>query len=109
MQDIPVFRIDKFVVPATTKDRFLERLTVTHNALDTAAGCEQNFILEQVDGPGQYNVVTFVKWKNHEHYDAARKVAVSRQAEEGFNPATFMEELGVVADLGNYTVLNTLS
>ena len=109
MQDIPVFRIDKFIVPATTKDLFLERLTGTHKALDTATGCEQNFILEQVDGPGQYNIVTFVKWKNREHYEAARLVAVSRQAEEGFHPAAFMEELGVVADLANYTVLNTLS
>lgn len=108
MQDIPVFRVDKFIVPATTKDRFIERLIVTHNALDTATGCEQNLILEQVDGSGQYNVVTFVKWKNREQYDAARKLALSRQSKEGFNPAAFMEELGVVADLGNYNVVKTL-
>ncbi|MDZ4309255.1 MAG: hypothetical protein U1A24_01660 [Cypionkella sp.] len=109
MQNKPVFRIDKFVVPAITKDRFLGRLTVTHDAMDAAAGCEQNFIPEQVDGRGQYNIVTLVKWKDRECYEAAKKRAVSRQAEEGFNPAAFMKELGVVADLGNYTVLQAAS
>ena len=105
MSEEPFFRIDKFMVPAASRARFVERLNRTHRALDSAEGCEQNLILEQVEGPGRFNIVTFVKWRNESCYQKAREAAKQRQSESGFDPATFMEELGVVADLGNYVDL----
>lgn len=105
MPEGPFFRIDKFIVPAESRHRFTERLKLTHEALDSAPGCEQNLILEQIEGPGRFNLVTFVRWRDRTCYEAARKAAQKRQNAAGFNPSAFMED-GVVADLGNYADLD---
>lgn len=97
-----LYRIDKFVVPPISRDRFIERLEKTHRTLDHADGCEQNIILEQVDGPGQFNIVTFVQWRDEAAYQAAKNASQASQAAEGFDSAAFMKELGVVADLAIY-------
>ncbi|GHC65076.1 antibiotic biosynthesis monooxygenase family protein [Limoniibacter endophyticus] len=97
-----LYRIDKFVVPPTSRDRFMERLKKTHDALDHVDGCEQNLILEQVDGTGRFNIVTFVQWRDETAYQAAKSAAQARQAADGFNPAQFMKELEVAADLAIY-------
>ena len=93
------YRIDKFVVPPTSRDRFMERLNKTHEAIDHVDGCEQNLVLEQVDGTGQFNIVTFVQWRDEAAYHAAKSAAQARQAADGDDPAQFMKELEVVADL----------
>ena len=105
MSEEPFFRVDKFSVPAASRPRFIERLRRTHDALDEAPGCEQNMILEQIEGTGRFNIVTFVRWRNRACYDEARTAAKERQDRSGFNPQVFMDELCVVSDLGNYACL----
>lgn len=105
MTNSPVYRIDKFIVPMPSKARFLERLRITHDMLDQAEGCEQNLLLEQVDGTGRFNVITFVQWRNAACYAAARQQSLAAQAATGFDPAAFMQELGVIADLADYHAL----
>lgn len=98
----PLYRVDKFIVPPQSLDRSLERVKKTHDALDQADGCERNLILEQFDGPGQFNVVTFVQWRDEAAYKAARQAALARQTAEGFDPQAFIKELGVMADIAVY-------
>ncbi len=105
MPNEPFFRIDKFMVPTASRDRFTDQLKQTHDALDALTGCEENMIFEQSEGPGQFNIVTFVKWRDRACYEEARKAAQEHQALSGFDPAAFMADLGVVPDLGNYTCL----
>ncbi len=65
-------------------------------------GCQQNLVLTQTGGPGEFNVVTVVEWASTQAIVAAQDVMQKRYAEEGFDPAAFMRRLGVRADLGLY-------
>ena len=105
MTHTAVYRIDKFIVPLQSKARFLERLRTTHDRLDQVEGCDRNLLLEQVDGEGRFNVITFVQWRNAACYGAAREQSQAAQAATGFDPAVFMQELGVIADLADYQAL----
>lgn len=102
MPSEPIYRIDKFIVPAAARDRFIERLRATYRALDDAEGCQRNLVLEQVSGAGEFNIVTFVEWRDAAAYEIARTASQERHAATGFDPKQFMDELGVKADLGNY-------
>jgi heme-degrading monooxygenase HmoA len=97
-----VFRVDKFIVPAGALPAFMGRVHHTQHTLDTLPGCRQNLVLTQTGGTGEYNVVTLVEWASAEAMAAAHGLMQRKYAEEGFDPATFMQGLGVRADLGLY-------
>lgn len=100
----PIYRIDKFIVPAKSMARFMTQVRATHLILDGAEGCLQNLVLEQVSGPGEFNVVTFVEWSNVDAFEVAKTVLQTHHAASGFVPKQFMKELDVRADIANYTV-----
>jgi heme-degrading monooxygenase HmoA len=98
----PVYRIDRFNVPANALSAFVERLHTTQRALDQLPGCRQNLVLRQPDLAGEFNVMTVVEWTDESHMAAAKATMQARYAQERFDPAAFMQELGVQADLGVY-------
>ncbi|WP_066702733.1 antibiotic biosynthesis monooxygenase [Curvibacter delicatus] len=98
----PVFRVDKFVVPADALPAFIEQVRRTQQALGVLPGCRQNLVLTQTGGPGEFNVVTLVEWANTQAIAAATAAMQQKYAEEGFDPSAFMRGLGVRADLGLY-------
>lgn len=106
MKTESIFRVDKFAVPAQSRDAFMARLQVTHKTLGAADGCVQNLVLEQVSGAGEFNVVTIVEWRDTAAYENARQAAQQRQKENGFDPQSYFRELGIKADLGNYTPMS---
>ncbi|MBI3778996.1 MAG: antibiotic biosynthesis monooxygenase [Gammaproteobacteria bacterium] len=98
-----VFRIDRFVVSANALPAFIERVHRIQRMLGTMPGCQQNLVLTQTGGSGEFNVVTVVEWENAEAMVAAKKLVQKKYAEEGFDPTTFMQKLGVRADMGLYS------
>jgi heme-degrading monooxygenase HmoA len=96
------FRVDKFVVPAHALPAFMERVHRIQRMLDGVPGCRQNLVLTQTGGTGEFNVVTVVEWANAQAMDAAKAIVRKKYAEEGFDPASFMQRLGVRADMGIY-------
>lgn len=101
-QTASIFRVDKFVVPEATREKFVERLRTIQALLDGLEGCLQNLVLEQVSGPGTFNFVTIVEWASQEAMDNARNVATAEYARTNFNPQAFMQQLGITADMGSY-------
>lgn len=99
----PVFRIDKFAVPADALPAFLEQVHRVRQTLGALPGCQQNLVLTQTGGPGEFNVVTIVEWVNTQAIVAATAVMQKKYAAEGFDPSAFMQTLGVRADLGLYS------
>jgi len=97
-----VYRIDRFNVPANALPAFMERLRITQRALDPLPGCRQNLVLAQPDIAGEFNVITVVEWSDEAHMAAAKAAMQARYASERFDPAAFMQSLGVQADLGVY-------
>ena len=71
-------------------------------AAGVSIGCRQNLVLTQPDLAGEFNVMTLVEWSHESHFAAAKAVMQARYAQERFDPAAFMQQLGVQADLGTY-------
>ncbi len=97
-----IFRIDGFAVPTAALPAFLERVRLTQAALDGLPGCKQNLVLTRSGGAGEFNLVTIVEWSDAASMANAKAHMQARYAEEGFDPASFMQELGVKPDFGLY-------
>lgn len=97
-----IFRIDRFAVPAEALPAFMERLRFTQQTLDTVPGCKQNLVLKQEGSPGEFNIITVVEWSDAEAITAAKATMHAKYMEEGFDPAAFIQKLGVQADMGVY-------
>ncbi len=100
-----IFRVDKFSVPPSARGPFIAKIRETHALLDGVDGCLQNLVLEQVSGPGEYNMVTIVEWRDAAAFEQAKLAAQMRHEASGFDPGTMLKELGIEADLGNYHLL----
>jgi len=96
------FRVDRFVVPQPALAQFMTRLRETQRRLDELAGCRQNLVLSKPGAGGTVDVVTIVEWADATAMQAARVAMQARYEREGFDPAGFMRELGVEADMGAY-------
>lgn len=97
-----VYRVDKFVVPAAARDEFMARILNIREILDGMKGCCQNLVLEQVSGPGEFNVVTIVEWEDANALEKAKTAVAARYTEMNFNPQETMARLGIKADMANY-------
>ncbi len=100
-----VFRVDKFVVPATARQEFLEKVGKTHELLGTMKGCLQNLVLEQESGPGAFNFVTIVEWGGVEAIENAKSAVMALHSQIGLKPQELFARLGITADLANYRTL----
>ena len=96
------FRLDRFVVPPHALPQFLTRLHETQKRLDELAGCRQNIVLKRTTGSGDVHVVTIVEWASAEAMRDAKAVMQAHYEREGFDPASFMNGLGVQADMGTW-------
>lgn len=96
------YRIDKFIVPAAAKTAFLHRIQRTHALLDSLPGCQQNLVLVGGETEQQLELVTVVQWQDAAACAAAKAKVQRHYLDEGFEPAAFMRELGVRADMGSF-------
>jgi heme-degrading monooxygenase HmoA len=101
-----VYKVDRFTVPAAAMIAFTARLEQISHTLADQPGCLQSLILvEQGAIGGNQEVVTVVHWESEATFAAARVKLQMRYAAEGFNPPTFMRELGVNASMGVFREL----
>ncbi|MDB5092242.1 MAG: antibiotic biosynthesis monooxygenase [Candidatus Eremiobacteraeota bacterium] len=98
-----VFRIDKFVVPADVLPTLMERVRRSQRLLNAIPGCRQNLVLTQTGNAGEVNLMTLVEWESADAVNAAKAVVQETYAQEGFDPASFLQSLGVRMDVGIYT------
>lgn len=97
-----IYRVDKFIVPQTAREEFLKRVHDTHRVLRHQPGFIRDALLEQIAGPGKFNIVTVAEWENQDAMDTARAAVMKAHAESGFNPQETMARLGIEADIANY-------
>lgn len=101
-----IYRVDKFVVPLAAREEFLSRVRATHHVLRRQPGFVRDLLLEQVAGPGRFNLVTIAEWDSQQAIDAARAVVAKAHSEAGFNPQETMARLGIEADIANYQAID---
>jgi heme-degrading monooxygenase HmoA len=100
-----VYRIDKFRVPKPARDEFIQKVRLTHEFIKTQPGFIQDFVFEQIGGPGEFNFVTVAVWESADAFDAAKQVVMAKHEEIGFKPSEMFDRLGIEADLANYAQL----
>jgi heme-degrading monooxygenase HmoA len=98
-----VYRIDKFKVPKSARDEFVQKVNITHQFIKTLPGFGQDWVLEQIGGPGEFNFVTVVIWESADAIASAKQAVMEKHKEIGFNPSEMFARLGIEADLANYS------
>jgi heme-degrading monooxygenase HmoA len=101
----PVYRVDKFIVPASARDEFLSIAARTSALLHKQPGFVREHILEQISGPGQFNIVTFVEWSSAELLEPVRAAVAQLHAENHFNVQEYLDRTGIQADIAYYKEL----
>jgi heme-degrading monooxygenase HmoA len=94
--------IDKFIVPAEVKAKFLEEVHRSAALLRTLPGFVEGYVYEQTDGESRYNIMTSAVWKDDEAFQNARKNTAVAFRKIGFNPAEIMKNLKVEIERGVY-------
>lgn len=102
-----IFRVDQFIVPRTARAEFLQRVRETHEILRRQPGFIRDALLEQISGPGRFNIVTVAEWQHQAAVDAARVAVETARAATGFSPQEAMERLGIESHMANYRLLGT--
>lgn len=97
-----IYRIDKFGVPQAARAEFLQRVEETHAILQGCEGFVRDEIFEQCEGNEPFNLITYVEWTGMEAVEAARRTIQATHKQAGFDPRSFMAELGITMDLGLY-------
>ncbi|HEX7866673.1 MAG TPA: antibiotic biosynthesis monooxygenase [Variovorax sp.] len=100
----PVFRVDKFVVPAESRAEFIAQMKRIQQTLRTWPGCMRAHVLDQTGGSGEFNVVTVVEWASEQAVASATEFVKKKFADEGFDPVAFTRNAGVRPDQGFYRI-----
>ena len=103
-----VFRVNKFKVPSSARDAFLEQALQIHRLLQTEPGLVQDFVLEQVEGSGAFNFITITIWEGAQAAEAARVAAGAKFKATGIDLKEIYGRLGVEADQSNYTEVDSV-
>ena len=68
-----------------------------------AARFVQDFLLEQVSGPGEFNIVTIAEWESEDFVAGARSGgAAALHRSTNLDPQELFARLDIKPDLGNY-------
>jgi hypothetical protein len=59
-------------------------------------------ILEQTSGPGEFNFVTIVEWRNSDAIEGARRAVAALHQKMNFDAQAMISRLGIRADIANY-------
>ena len=98
-----IYRVDKFIIPASSRDEFLARTKAVQGFLKTQDGFIRSACLEQFSGPGEFNIVTIAQWSSSAHVERAKAAVAAFAQEAKFEPQEeFQRRLGIKADLGFY-------
>ncbi|QRM56229.1 antibiotic biosynthesis monooxygenase [Sinorhizobium sp. BG8] len=97
-----IYRIDKFVVPAGAREEFLANVMRTDALLRTQEGFIEHTVLEQVGGPGEFNIVTMARWENADVVERARTAIAAAHRAAGFDPQALFKRLDIRADIATY-------
>ena len=100
-----VFRIDRFKVPAASREEFLSRVRTSNEVLRSLPGFVEDCFFEQRDAAGESKIITIAIWENQQAFASARASVQEHYKKIGFDPGEIIKRLGVEAEMDAYTSL----
>jgi hypothetical protein len=98
----PLCRINKFSVPAESRDAFLDLMAKTHAILRQQEGVVADRILEQQSGPGVFNFVAMIEFVGPEVIDSIAAAVAAFDQQAGIDRQQAMAALNIKTDMGIY-------
>ena len=98
----PLYRVNKFSVPADSRDAFLELMARTHAVLRQQEGVVTDQILEQQSGPGVFTFVAIIAFTGPEVIDPIVAAVAAFDREAGIDRQQAMAALNIKTDMGLY-------
>jgi predicted ester cyclase/heme-degrading monooxygenase HmoA len=95
--------IDKFFVPSTARNQFLERLKINRNLIKTLPGFIEDAVYNSTDDNGNLNCVTVALWENMEAVNKAKEVVQKAYREQGFDLPAMLQRLNITLERGTYS------
>lgn len=99
--------IDKFFIPAAAKQEFYEKMSMNRNFIKTLPGFIEDAAYEYTDNDGNLVCVTVALWESREALNKAKEAVQAEYKKQGFDPAEMFQRLGIKADRGIYTKVDT--
>jgi heme-degrading monooxygenase HmoA len=100
--DQPIFRIDRFVVPAGSEAEFLDAVAATATVIKGLDGCVQKQVLKQDSLSGDSIYITIAEWASFAAFENARQVVAAKHKEMNLHPQELFNRLNIKAELGNF-------
>ena len=102
----PIYRVDKFRVPEGGREEFVGRVAQTQAFLERQDGFVRGLVLEQTAGPGVFNFVTVVEWRDAGVVDRVSAAVAQFHQASGFDRQEMLARLGITSDIATYTRLD---
>ena len=97
-----VFRIDRFKVPAASREEFLSRVRTSNEVLRLLPGFVEDCFFEQCDAAGESKIITIAIWENQQAFASGKASVQEHYKKIGFNPGEIIKRLGIEAEMDAY-------
>lgn len=97
-----VVRVNRFSVPEDARDEFMRLIRRTHEVIRSQPGFVDDLILEQHSGPGEFNLLTIIKFQGEHVLQPVIAAVAKSDAEAGIDRQAFTRRLGIEAHVGFY-------
>ncbi|PSL35895.1 ester cyclase [Chitinophaga ginsengisoli] len=97
-----VIFIDRFTVPNTAVNEFLERVKVNRGLIKTLPGFVRDAAYSYTDNEGKFVFVTVAVWGNKAAFEQARETVQASYKKEGFDMPAMLKRLNITIERGVY-------
>lgn len=92
--------IAKYLIPAASKDTFLERQHIARAFIRSLDGFVRDHAYERITGNGDTEYITIATWVSEEAVNIAKEAVQAENLRTGFNRAEMLQRLNIQMEPG---------
>ena len=92
------FFIDKFTIPKSAREEFVQRMNLNRNFIKNLPDFIQDTVYERSDENGNIIALTIAVWENEEAIKKAKEAVQKEYKRIGFNPEEMLTRLNILMD-----------
>jgi predicted ester cyclase/heme-degrading monooxygenase HmoA len=101
-----VYFIDKFTVPAASKDEFMKMMSYNRHFIKALPGFIEDEAYIQTDTAGNLIITTIATWQDEQTLNKAKEAVQAEHKRTNFSPQDFYKRLNIQLERGNYRKLS---